>query len=106
MFFTNFLNIVTLAIIYIVFESTGRMSWLHPMIAIGRNAILVFALGACGIIDAILKWVYWRRPVENIVTLGIVISARIFGHDLGLVIFVLVKVLFWIGVAVYLDRRG
>lgn len=70
------------------------------------NAILVFILGASNVLDTILRWIYWNHPENNLFDFTQnQIFERLFGFDLGLLLFTVLKIGFWLVVSWVLYRK-
>ncbi|GAQ81409.1 heparan-alpha-glucosaminide N-acetyltransferase [Klebsormidium nitens] len=73
----------------------------------GLNALLVFVLGACGILETGLRTLYWVRPEQNLIDIA---QRHVFQHFIGdpafaFLMYVITKIVFWCLVAGVLHRQ-
>ena len=73
---------------------------------LGMNAIFVFVFGASGVLEYLLKSIYWDEPHNNVVDLILqILQSVLRSEDAGLIGFTLLKLVFWMIICRYLYRR-
>jgi len=80
---------------------------LHPLLAMGQNALLVFVLAQSSTnVDSMIRWIYWDTSDQNLVDFYIdQVLVKHLGYDAGYFVWALTKVASWLLIAVLLKRH-
>lgn len=105
--FTSGLAGLVLCFIYIFADIVNVRFYTKLFEWMGRNALLVFVLGACGVLEAVVRGLYWESPDQNLVVL---MQTWLYGLiqnvDYANLVGVLLKIMGWAFLAALFDYNG
>eukprot|EP00299_Pterocystis_sp_00344_P004401 c15359_g1_i1.p1 GENE.c15359_g1_i1~~c15359_g1_i1.p1 ORF type:complete len:138 (+),score=25.70 c15359_g1_i1:1-414(+) len=112
MFAACAISIAVFTVFYSVqnFWSSRIRKLCMPLVWLGRNPLIVFAVGVCGVLEHIFQAVYWKDVTcNNLVHVYRVtfLTNTVCDHidDCGVSLFIVTKVVFWVCACGVLFRK-